>query len=406
MAGLAQKGGAVVSHLRIAARPEDIHAVQIGAGNARLLLGCDLVVSAAREVLGKTRKGITQAMLNSHEAAVGAFTQDPDLTFPGKTLQDAIGRAVGPGHMRTLDMTSLATAVFGDAIMANVIMLGYSYQLGHIPLSAESIIQAIEMNHIAVEENKRAFFLGRLAAHNPAAVKEWLAPPNDPPAETGEESLERTTARRAEFLTAYQDAALAERYERLIHRVRSIEAEKTGGRTALAEAAATNYFRLLAYKDEYEVARLYSDGTFLEQLEKQFEGDYRLTFHFAPPLLPSRDPETGELRKRTFGRWMLPVLRLMARFKFLRGTALDIFGHTAERRMERQLIRDFETRIEEVLQHLKPENHAAAVEIAENYKTIRGFGHIKMTQVAIFKQRENELLSDFHGSKIKKTALV
>ncbi|MEE9241523.1 MAG: indolepyruvate ferredoxin oxidoreductase family protein, partial [bacterium] len=406
MAGLAQKGGAVVSHLRIAGRPEDIHSVQISAGNARLLLGCDLVVSAAQDVLSKTRKGITHALVNSHETAVGTFTQDPDLIFPGEELRNSIAHAVGPEHMRTLDMTSLASTVLGDTIMANVIMLGYAYQLGHIPLSAESIIRTIEISRVAVEENKRAFFLGRLAAHNPDALKEWLAPPNDFPAGAEGDSLENVIARRAELLTAYQNAAYTERYEHFVRRVQRIEAEKAEGRTELTEAAARNYFKLLAYKDEYEVARLYSDGTFLEQLEKQFEGDFRFTFHFAPPLLPSRDPETGELRKRTFGRWMMHALKLMARFKFLRGTALDIFGYTAERRMERRLIRDFEARMEEVLEHLDPENHAAAVEIADNYKTIRGFGHIKMAQAEIFRQKEKELLDTFYRMKNVKVALV
>ncbi len=401
MTGLAQKGGAVVSHVRISSKPEDIHSLRIPSGGARLLLGCDLVVSASQVVLAKVRYGFTRALVNGHETTVGEFTHNPDLSFPGAGMRKAIHRAAGADSTRFIDAKRLATAFFGDAIVTNMIMLGYAFQLGYIPLSVEAIHQTIELNGVAEDQNKRAFFLGRLAAHDPSGVEKWLAPASDRSEEGTGGSLEAIVARRVDHLTAYQNAAYAELYERLVWRVRAIEAEKAEGRTELTEAVARYYSKLLAYKDEYEVARLYSDRTFLKQLKEHFEGDFRLAFHLAPPLFPSRDPVTGELRKRTFGPWMLKFLRFLAKFKFLRGTKLDIFGYTAERRMERQLIGDYEKMVEELLARLNPENHELAVKIAQIPEFIRGFGYVKMAHVEKAKQEEAELVAGLRRSAFR-----
>jgi indolepyruvate ferredoxin oxidoreductase len=349
--------------------------------------------------LSKTRNDFTHALINSHETLVGPFTPHSDQKFPSDALRNSIERAVGNDHLRMIDAKRLASSAFGESLMANMIMLGYAYQLGHIPLPAGAILRAIEVNRVTIDENKQAFLLGRLAAHDPDAIEKWLAPTDAYSNGNRGNSLETLINRRVKFLTAYQNAAYSDKYLHFVRRVQRIESKIAEGCTTLTETVAKQYFRLLAYKDEYEVARLYSDGTFTKRLNQQLEGDYRLTFHFAPPLLPARDKETGKLRKRNFGSWMLPFLKLLAKFKFLRGTAWDIFGYTAERKMERQLTQNFENRIEEILGTLNTTNHSTAVEIADNYQTIRGFGHIKMAQVDIFKKNEEELLERFNGDR-------
>jgi indolepyruvate ferredoxin oxidoreductase len=388
MTGLAQKGGAVFSHVRIAHKPEDINAVRIPAGDAHLVLGADFVVTGSFDALAKIRAGQTDVIVNRHETMTADFSRNPDLVFPKQDLTVAIEEAAGAGRATFLDATEIATALLGDAIASNLFLLGFAVQRGLVPVSADALERAIELNNVSVAFNKQALLWGRRAGHDLAAVQRLAAPP-PPPALS--HSLDESIARRVEFLTAYQDDAYAARYRALVERVRAVEAQRVGG-DALADAVARYYFKLLAYKDEYEVARLYTDGSFRRQLESQFEGDYRLELNLAPPLFAARD-EAGHLKKRTFGPWMLKAMRLLARLKGLRGTSFDIFGRTEERRQERRLIVEYEALITELLERLARGNHALAVELAGIPEHIRGYGHVKQAQIVQAKAREAALLA-------------
>jgi indolepyruvate ferredoxin oxidoreductase len=400
MTGLAQKGGAVISHLRIADNPEDIHAVRVAAGGARLLLGCDIVVAASYDALAKLHKGVSRAVINLEESITGDFTRNPDMAFPIGDLKRAITDAVGREDAEFVDATRLATALMGDSIASNLFMLGYAYQRGLIPVSGEAIEQAIELNAAAVEQNRQAFRWGRRAAHDLASV-EVAARAADPvsaprPIAT---TLDEIVALRAKDLGSYQNAALARRYRDLVAAVEVAEAERTPGRRGLAETVARNYYKLLAYKDEYEVARLFSDPAFRQSLEGQFEGNWKVSFNLAPPLLAKRDPDTGHLVKREFGPWLLKVFRVLPHFRFLRGTALDPFGRTEERRRERALIAEYEALLREILAKLGHENHRLAVALADLPEQIRGYGHIKDASIERARAREAELLTDFRTAR-------
>jgi indolepyruvate ferredoxin oxidoreductase len=394
MTGLAQKGGAVYSHVRIAERPDSIHAVRIAAGAARLLLGCDLVVSASAEALSKLEAGRSRAIVNSHETITGDFTRNPDLPFPGRDLRDSIAAAAGAGNAEFVNATRLATGLFGDSIATNLFMLGYAYQQGLVPVSAAAIGRAIELNAVAVAFNQSAFEWGRRAALDRASV-EARAVLKDalPDTHRLSENLDELVGRRVEFLAAYQNAAYARRYFDRIRQVRDAEAARIGDMTALTEAAARALFKVMSYKDEYEVARLYTESDFLARVADQFEGLYELRFHLAPPLMAQRDPATGHLQKRVYGSWMLGAFRLLARLRFLRGTMFDPFGRAAERRAERRLVAEYEILLGEIADALTRENHATAVELAALPLEIRGFGHIKEANLRRAKAREAELLA-------------
>ncbi len=405
MTGLAQKGGAVLSHIRIARRPEDIHAVRLATGGARLLLGCDIVVSATLDALARVAQGETSAIINTHETITGDFTRDPDFQFPEVDLEKLIVDAAGPKASEFLDATRLATALIGDSIATNPFMLGYACQKGLLPVSAEALQRAIELNAVAVEANKKAFLWGRRAAHDLPGVERFLAdmaPETVAPALA--KTLEEVVAKRSEFLTGYQNAAYAARYRALVERIGKAEAERAPGMTGLTQAAARYYFKLLAYKDEYEVARLYADAGFRAALQSQFEGDYRLEFHLAPPLIAKRDPDSGLPLKTTYGPWMLRAFGLLARFKFMRASILDPFGHTAERRRERGLIKDYEALVEEVLVGLDHDHHRLAVALLSLPEQIRGYGHIKEAHLAKAEKRKAELSEAFRAPGSQRTA--
>ena len=397
MTGLSQKGGAVLSHIRIAKTPEEIHAVRIAAGEANALIGCDLVVAAAAEATSRVRTGLTRAVVNSFETTVGDFTRKPDLQFPTSELRQSIIEAAGADATEFLDATGLATALMGDSIATNMFMLGYAWQKGMVPVSREAIERAIELNEVAVEANKRAFNWGRAAAVDIAAVERAALPAAPGPLRKLSKTLDEMITRRVEYLTAYQNAAYAKHYENLVRKVQAVEAERTPGQSGLAEAVARYAFKLMAYKDEYEVARLYTDGSFQQAIRRQFEGDYKLEFHLAPPAIAERDPDTGHLKKRSFGPWMMTAFRLLAKLKFLRGTAFDVFGRSAERRMERQLIVDYVRLIGEIMATLTPANHRIAVALASIPEHIRGFGHVKEAHLKTAKTREAELLAQYRA---------
>ena len=405
MAGLAQKNGAVTSHIRIADQPEDLHAVRIATGGAKLILGCDIVVAAGPDVLSTINEGVTGAVINSHVVPTAQFLEDQDMDMAGEGLIAELQKAVGKDFGHFVNATKIATALMGDSIATNMFLLGAAYQHGYLPLSLEAIEGAIELNGVAVPANKMAFAWGRLAAHDREAV-ETIAQPLMPQQAVKAEhlSLDEQTARRSDYLTDYQDAAHADRYRALVEKARGAEQAKAAGLDGLGAAVALNFFRLMAYKDEYEVARLYTDGRFMEQVNQQFEGDFQLRLHMAPPLIARRNPDSGHLKKREFGPWMLKLMPLLARMKGLRGGPLDLFGRTAERRMERQLIVDYEATMDEVLAALDHDNHAMATNIAEVPDRIRGFGHVKEKALAEAKKAEAEMLEIFRSPAERTTA--
>jgi indolepyruvate ferredoxin oxidoreductase len=391
MTGMSQKNGAVTSHVRISAQPGTIHAQRIATGEANLILGCDMLTAGAQDAISKTRPGVTEAVINLHEQPAGTFAQNADWQFPAAQIRALIDEAVDK-RAHYVDATKLATALLGDAIATNLFMLGFAFQKGLVPLGEAALQRAIELNAVAVEANKAAFLWGRRAAADLQAV-ERVAFPAQPVVVQMPQSLDAIVRKRVESLTAYQDAAYAQRYAAFVERVREAEAPLGKG-TAFTKAVARSLYKLMAYKDEYEVARLYTDGHFAARLAATFEGDFKLTFHLAPPLLARRDAQ-GRLVKARYGSWMWQAFRLLAKLKSLRGTALDVFGKTEERRLERQLIADYEATIAALLPRLREDNLAQAVELASLPEQIRGFGHVKLDNIgkvrARWKQLENAL---------------
>ncbi|MDA1071294.1 MAG: indolepyruvate ferredoxin oxidoreductase family protein, partial [Proteobacteria bacterium] len=378
--GLAQKYGGVTSHVRIAASPEGLHASKIGVGGADLLLGCDLVQAASAEVVARCDAGRTTTVLNDHGSPTGDFTRQPDAVFPGDLLNARLDRA--SSRVIRHDITAWATTLFGDSIAGNTMLLGAAWQAGQLPLSLDAIEQAIALNGVAVEGNRRAFRIGRLAVAAPERVAQAVVHTRPPaPDRAIAEGLDAIVARRIDYLTRYQDAAYGARYGALVARVAAAEQAVLPGESALTQAVARGYHKLLAYKDEYEVARLYSDGAFRAQLAAAFEGKQKLSFHLAPPLLARTDPATGRPAKQRFGPWVMTAFGLLARLKGLRGSAFDPFGRTAERRAERALITAYEADVALILDALTPANHRLAVALADLPQEIRGFGPIKMAAI-------------------------
>ena len=400
MAGLAQKGGAVYSHIRIANSSDDIHAIRVAAGGADLVLGGDIVVVGSKKVLGAIKPGNTRMIVNTAEFLPGDFARNADFSLPTEKLRRTITGAAGRDRSHFIDATRLATALLGNSIGANMFMLGYAYQNGGLPLSAEAVEKAIEMNGEAVPMNLAAFRYGRRAAVDPAAVESLIAPR---PAEENDslrlsQSFDEIVARRVVFLTAYQSARYARQYRAFVDKVVAAEAAKVPGQTALSEAVARYLFKLMAYKDEYEVARLYTDTSFIERVKSTFAtGELRFEFHLAPPLLAKIDPLSGEPKKISFGPWMLKGFAVLSKFKFLRGTPFDPFGYTHERRMERRLVAEYRARIETLLAELSPSNYAAAAAIASIPEKIRGFGPIKLRSLAVARAEEQALTEQFRA---------
>jgi len=404
MAGLAQKGGAVFSHVQIAPKPEDLFSTRIAMGEADLLLGCDLIVSVSNEALSKVRAGVTRAVVNSAESPTAEFVLNPNWQFAGGTMTQQLRDAVGVEvHCGFVDASGLTTALLGDAIYTNPFVLGYAWQKGWIPLAYETLNRAIELNGVAIENNKRAFEWGRAAAHDLDAVRKAAFPAQVIELKRPASTLDEMVRRRGEFLTGYQNAVYAKRYADLVERVRKVESDRLGGATKLAEAVARHYFKLLAYKDEYEVARLHSDPAFRARIAAQFEGiegkRYKLNFYLAPPLFAKPDPVTGKVKKMRFGPWMMTAFGALAKLKFLRGTALDLFGATAERRTERALIGEYEKLIDELLGKLAADNHAVAVQLASLPEEVRGYGHVKERHLAAARTKWAELLAKFRGQQ-------
>ncbi len=381
--GLAQKYGAVMSHIQIADDAARLRATRITDAGADLVLGADLVTAASRDGIRRLARERSHVIVDTEATVVSAFTRNGDLDFGIDAMVRAIADGAGREHVHCLDANALATRLLGDAIGANLMLVGYAYQQGFVPMSAAALERAIAINDVKVEFNVRAFRLGRLLAHDPARVEGTpQASQLDAQAPV---PLAQFIERRADFLTDYQNAAYAARYRALVEKVAAVERKTLPASDALARAVAASYFHLLAYKDEYEVARLYTQGDFLARLGAQFEGDYRLRFHLAPPLWAKRDAQTGRPVKRAYGAWVMPVFRVLARLRGLRGTRFDPFGYAAERRSERQLLADYESLVDELCGQINASNHAAAVELLGMALRVRGYGLVKERSIESYR---------------------
>ncbi len=395
MTGMSQKNGSVTSHVRIAATPEAIRAQRIATGEADLVLGCDMLTAGAQDAIGKMRPGRTHAVINTHEQPTGHFAQQPNWQYPASEVEALIDESVG-GSVDYIDATRLATALMGDSIATNLFMLGYACQKGKLPLSPAAILRAIELNGVAIDANQRAFRWGRRAAVDLQAVERAAVPAQSVTLQLPS-SLATLVRRRIEFLSAYQNAAYAAQYAALVEEVKLAEA-RLGKTDRLAKAVANSLFKLMAYKDEYEVARLYTDGRFSDQLAQQFDGKLTLRFNLAPPLFSKKDGN-GRLVKAEYGSWVWHAFGLLARFKGLRGTRLDVFGWTAERKMERQLIIDYRGLVKSLLATLDVDKLPLAAEIAALPMQVRGFGHVKEAAVARYRAELDQALQRYAGSQ-------
>jgi indolepyruvate ferredoxin oxidoreductase len=398
--GLAQKNGPVSSHVRIASDPEAIHATRIAVAGADLVIGCDPVVTTGIENLPRMAPGRSRAVMNRHVAPTSDFASQPDLDLSPDAMEEAVRAATG-GEAVFLDATELATALLGDAIYTNPLLLGFAWQKGWLPVGEPALLRAVELNGREVETNKRAFAWGRLLAHDPERVEAAARPLRRTDAGLARrDDLESLRAHRMAHLEAYQGPSLARRYAARLDRVVEREKAVRPGQDALARAVAHAYAKLLAYKDEYEVARLYTDGSLQRQLAREFEGDLRLRIHLSPQFLPRwiapRDPETGRVRKWAIPAGLvLPAFRAMAKLRVLRGTPFDPFGWTAHRRLERRLVGEYEAVLDELLAGLTPENHDLAVEIASLPEHVRGFDDVKEASLAEVRAKQEELLRAF-----------
>ena len=398
MTGLAQKGGAVMSHVRLADKAEDIQSTRVGTGMADLVIGCDLIVTAGKDALSRMGEGRTFAAINANGTPTSTFIKNPNWQFPGEAAEQDIVKACGEGRVDMIDAASIATALMGDNIATNMFILGYAWQKGWVPLEGVALMRAIELNAVSIDFNKQAFNWGRLAAHDLAAVKRLVTPAQVVELKRAP-SLEDTINKRITFLTDYQNVSYAQQYADFVAQVKAAETKVADGKPLrLTEAVAKYLFKLMAYKDEYEVARLYTDGKFQKKIADMFEGDYEINFHLAPPLFAKRDAQ-GHLVKQQFGPWMMKAFGLLASMKSLRGSALDIFGYTEERRMERALPVEYKQTISKLLPMLNADNLAKAVAVASIPEDIRGYGHVKERHLAAAKTKEANLSAEFNTAK-------
>ncbi|MFL6811157.1 MAG: indolepyruvate ferredoxin oxidoreductase family protein, partial [Bradyrhizobium canariense] len=382
--GFAQKFGPVLSYIRLAASPDALHQVRVDQGAADALIGCDLVVSSSPKASGTYRKG-TRAAVNTAEMPTGDVVRfrDADLASPARLR--AIGQVIGDGNLDTINANTLAERLLGDAVYANIIMLGFAWQRGLLPVSLSALLRAIELNGVAVESNKQAFAWGRVAAADP----DFLPKVHEAPKA---ETLDQLIDRRADFLAAYQNDAYAARYRERVANVRHAEVNLNS--EALTEAVARALFKLMAYKDEYEVARLHMQSGFLDELKGEFEGDFSIQYHLAPPFLPSRRDARGRPRKRAFGQWIQMPLAMLARLKGLRGTPFDPFGYMAERRAERELITWYDGVIKRLLGGLDAAHLPNLVAIAKAPMDIRGYGPVKDAAIGKVKAEVERLFAE------------
>ncbi len=397
MTGLAQKGGEVLSHVRIGPTQADLRTGHIIAGGADLLMACDIVSAVGATAYKTLNPDKTHAVVNGDQAPVSAFVTNNNVDFAEAKVRSTLLQRLKSDSASFIRATEYARVLLGDEINTNILMLGFAWQKGLIPLHLESIYRAIELNGVAVETNQKAFAFGRLAAHDLKKVDDMLhavLSDNEDDHEIAV-TLEDVMARRMDYLTAYQNKAYAQRYKAMVDKIAAREHELFGAdQYTLTQIVARSYHKLLAYKDEYEVARLYSDGEFIKKLQSQFAGDYKIEFNLAPPLLSRKDPASGRPKKIKFGSWMMHGFKTLARMKGLRGTPFDIFGYTAERKAERQLIKDYEAMIETVLTKLNAENLDTCRELLALPEMVKGFGPVKHGNIEKFYTQHARLLAD------------
>ncbi|MAP11006.1 MAG: indolepyruvate ferredoxin oxidoreductase [Gammaproteobacteria bacterium] len=398
MTGLSQKGGTVFSHLRLAPGGTEIAGPKIGPASADVLLGCDLVVSGGKESLAACVPGVTNAVVNVHLTPTGAFQLNPDLPLEANPLEGLLRQRVGADRLHSVDASTIARTLLGDTIGANMFMVGYALQLGLLPVSLAAVESAIELNGVAVKLNMDALALGRLAAHDAAACAKLLAADGGDDDDAEEPTLDALIAERIDWLADYQNDAYADRYRGVLDKVRAAEQKLPGDSVALSHAVTRYLYKVMAYKDEYEVARLYTDGTFERALAEQFEDGYELSFHLAPPWFAARDPSSGLPAKREYGAWVMKAFRVLAGMRRWRGTALDLFGMTDERRRERQIREDYIALVSRLADNLTSANLDIAVELAELPERIRGFGHVKSEHIDRVDQVRAELMEKFEAA--------
>jgi indolepyruvate ferredoxin oxidoreductase len=398
MTGMSQRNGAVLSHLRIAGSSTPLATQTVGLGEAHLIVAFDMVAAVSDEAFRSMAPG-TRFLGNDRVQVTPSFNFNPDETIDNGFLRRKIALRVGEADVAHVDATGIALGLCGDAIATNFFMVGVALQKGWLPLSVEAVERAIELNGVQVEFNLNAVRLGRLWAHDPKAIEAAMRVDGAADAASVPQTLDELIADRARRLVDYQNQSYADRYVATVRKIREAEARVAPGKTALTEGVARVLYRLMAYKDEYEVARLHTDGAFHASIAAQFEGTPRLTFHLAPPLLAKRDPQTKHLIKRQYGQWLLPVLRVVARLKFLRGSALDIFGHTEERRHERAAIARYEALAARIAAELRADNLSDAIALANAAGRIRGFGHVKAKAQAEAAKEEERLLAAFTAAR-------
>ncbi len=391
--GLAQKFGSVISHVRIGKHQDDIHSVRIPAGDADLLLGCDLVVAASDEALAKLHNERSRVIVNEYHSVTSDFVQNPDYHFPAEDMKKSLQEEAGENHYFFVNATQIARNILGDSIASNLFLLGYAYQQGLIPVSADAIVRAIELNNVAIDMNIKAFGWGRAVVVKPSLLQEFTI---NQQVNATKKSLDDIISSRAILLEQYQNKEYTDQYLSIINKVREQEQSLLGNTVELplTEAIANNLAKIMAYKDEYEVGRLFTSEEFMQQMKDQFSGKLELRFHLAPPLLSKRDPVSGHLKKRTFGPWIMPMFKMLSKLKFLRGSALDVFSYTQERKKERALITDYCKAIETILEKLTIGNHATAVGIANLPAQVRGFGHVKEQSMSEFYPKLETLLNE------------
>ncbi|MBV1775628.1 indolepyruvate ferredoxin oxidoreductase family protein [Burkholderiaceae bacterium DAT-1] len=393
--GLAQKGGAVTTHIRFAQTQQQLHAVRIAAGDANVLLGCDMVVSVTYDVVAKLRRGFSHAVLNSYQAATGDITKQPDMKFPAPSMIETVRDCVGD-NLDLVDATQIATALLGDSIATNMFMLGVAFQRGLIPVSEASIMRAIELNGAAIDMNKQAFVWGRHAVVDRSMVEKVAFPKVSEAIKLANQTLDEFVARRVADLVQYQDAAYAKKYSDLIEHVRAAERRVSPESELLSWEVARAYYKVLAYKDEYEVARLYTDGEFQKSIAEQFDGDFKLNFHIGPTWLQWLAKQ-GQARKFKFGPWLMSGFKVLAKMKGLRGTALDVFAHSEDRKVERRLIGELEQCVDTLLQGLKADKLQEAANVVALTHGIRGYGHIKLETYAKVKPKWDDALKSYQS---------
>ena len=392
MTGLAQKGGAVKSFLRIFNDPKEISTIRLSYGDTNLLMGFDLLVANDEEVLKTLDKQKTKSIINSDEIMTGEFTRDKNFFLPFDKMKENLINILGKNNIDFMPSNTITNKILGDSILSNMFIVGNAYQSGLIPIKANAIEHAIQLNGVSIDENIHAFRLGRHSINMKEEILNLIYEKEKVITNFDEKFVDRYN-----FLIKYQNKKYADKYKELVDYVKKCEEKISVDIKNFSNAVAINYFKLMSYKDEYEIARLYSDNEFINKINETFEGNFKINYHLSPPIFSTKDKVTGYPLKINFGSWIMILFKFISLFKFLRGTYFDLFGYFEERKIERLLINNYKDRILEICSKLTIENYALAVEIASTPDQIRGFGYIKEKNIEIAKRCEDKLMSAFNG---------